>query len=348
MSTRSEKFFVVTAIFVVALATVAILGAGEKPAGSASLKVPLGLDPDISKWIPADNPLTAEKVELGKKLYFDPRLSVDGNISCATCHHPNFGFSNGAPVAAGFRGQIGSRNCPTVVNRLYSKAQFWDGRAASLEDQALGPVQNPIEMANTLHGMTGNLNKIEGYKAEFKKAFGSEEITPQRVAQAIASFERTLLSGNSAFDRFQAGDTAALSVSAQRGMVVFMGKGNCSECHPPPNFTDEDYHNLGVGMDKPHPDLGRYVVTKQEKDRGAFKTPTLRDIAETGPYLHDGSEATLEAVVELYDRGGVPNPNLDPDLKPLGLTKEEQQDLIAFLESLTGEPIKVEEPELPK
>ena len=348
MLTRSAKFALTVLILALSLVSAAILGASKKPAGSALLKVPLGLDPEVSKWIPADNPLTPEKIELGKKLYFDPRLSVDGNISCATCHHPTFGFSNGAPVAAGFQGQIGNRNCPTVLNRLYSKAQFWDGRAASLEDQALGPVQNPIEMANTLHGMTGALNKIIGYKAEFKKAFGSEEITPQRVAQAIASFERTLLSGNSAFDRFQAGDTSALSPSAQRGLAIFKGKGNCAECHPAPNFTDEKYHNLGVGMDKPNPDLGRYMVTKRETDKGAFKTPTLRDIAETGPYLHDGSEATLEAVVELYDRGGVPNPNLDRDMKPLGLTKEDQQDLIAFLESLTGESNKVEEPVLPK
>jgi cytochrome c peroxidase len=348
MLTRSPKFILILLLVALSFAAAAMLGAGKKSPATTLFKVPLGLDPEVSPWIPADNPLTPEKVELGKKLYFDPRLSVDGKVSCATCHDPKHGFSDGEPVSTGFKGQVGNRNSPTVLNRLYSKAQFWDGRAGSLEEQALGPVQNPVEMANTVEGMIGTLKNISGYKPEFKKAFGSEEITPERVAKALAAFERTLFSGDSPFDRFQAGDTAALSESAQRGMVIFMGKGNCAECHPAPNFTDEEYHNLGIGMDKPNPDLGRYAVTKFEEHKGCFKTPTLRHVAETAPYLHDGSEATLEAVVELYDRGGVPNPNLDEKMKPLALTKEEQHDLVAFLKSLTGEAIKIEEPVLPK
>jgi cytochrome c peroxidase len=209
-------------------------------------------------------------------------------------------------------------------------------------------VQNPVEMANTLPLMVSSLDKIAGYKPDFEKAFGSAEITADRVGKAIASFERTLLSGNSAFDRFQAGDTSAISESAKRGFAVFMSKGNCAQCHPLPNFTDEEYHNLGVGMNKPNPDLGRYKVTKNEEDKGAFKTPTLRDVANTGPYLHDGSGETIEAVVALVGRGGGRNPNLDPKVKPLRLTKKEQADLVEFLKTLTGEPLKVTEPALPK
>jgi cytochrome c peroxidase len=355
MHRKSSTSAVVLLIGVVFLGALAIVIGGcrqeIKPAVDLTpypLQVPLGLDKDYAKWIPADNPLTTAKVELGKKLYFDPRLSADGAISCASCHMPERGFADDAPFSDGVKGQLGDRNSPTVLNRLYSKAQFWDGRAASLEEQALGPVQNPVEMASPLPLMVAGLTKIAAYKPDFQKAFGSEEITADRVAKAIASFERTVLSGDSAFDRFQAGDTSAISDSAKRGFAVFMSKGNCAQCHPLPNFTDEGYHNLGVGMDKPNPDLGRYKVTKIEKDRGAFKTPTLRDLVNTEPYLHDGSEETIEAVVALVDRGGARNPNLDPKMKPLRLTKREQADLIEFLKSLTGEPVAVQAPVLPK
>ena len=312
------------------------------------LQIPLGLDKDYAKLIPADNPLTTARVNLGKMLYFDPRLSVDGTVSCATCHNPNFGFSNGVPFSPGFKGQLGARNSPTTLNRLYSTLQFWDGRAKSLEDQALGPVQNPVEMANTLPAMISTLQRIQSYKPLFQEAFGTEEITADSVAKAIASFERTLLSGNSAFDRFQAGDGNAISESAKRGFAVFMSKGNCAQCHTLPNFADEQFHNLGVGMDKPNPDLGRYKVTKNEADKGAFKTPTLREIAPTAPYFHDGSAQTLDQVVEVYDRGGTRNPNLDAKIKPLKLTKQEQKDLVEFMQTLTGEPLKVEAPPLPQ
>jgi cytochrome c peroxidase len=330
----------------------AMLNACKKAAPPApapvALQTPLGLEKDHAKWIPVDNPLTAEKIELGKMLYFDPRLSADGKVSCATCHDPKHGFSDPEPVSTGFNGQKGNRNSPTTLNRLYSHSQFWDGRAKSLEEQALGPVQNPVEMANTIPAMVANLNKISGYKPQFAKAFGTEDITAERVAMAIAAFERTLLSGNSPYDRFQAGDAGALPDSARRGMAVFMGKGNCNACHPLPNFTDEEYHNLGVGMDKSSLDLGRYAVTKNDKDKGAFKTPTLRQISETAPYLHDGSAKTLEEVVDLYNRGGVRNPNLDAKFKPLKLTKAEKADLVAFLQSLSGEAPKVEPPALPQ
>ena len=329
------------------LAGLVILACGKKEAPEVKvetaqyqLTIPAGLDPDYAKWVPADNPLTADKIELGKMLYFDPRLSTDGTVSCATCHNPIFGYSNGVPRSAGFKGQLGDRNSPTTLNRLYSTLQFWDGRSKSLEDQALGPVQNPVEMAN--------LNKLGGYKPYFQKAFGSEEITADRVAMAIASFERTLLTGDSPFDRFQAGDQNAVSDAAKRGFTIFMSKGNCNECHPLPNFTDEKFHNIGVGMNKPKPDLGRFVVTKDEHDKGAFKTPTLRQIAETGPYMHDGSVTTLEEVVDIYNRGGEKNPYLDEKIKPLHLNKSERDDLVAFLKTLTGEAPKIEPPTLPQ
>jgi cytochrome c peroxidase len=313
--------------------------------GEYTMTLPLGLQAG-SAFIPEDNPLSESKIALGKKLYFDARLSADNTISCATCHAPDKGFSDGRPTSAGIRSQTGNRNAPTVINRLFSAEQFWDGRAATLEEQALGPIQNPIEMGHTLPGMIAHLNGIAGYKDEFQKVFGTAEITPDLVAKAIASYERTVLAGNSAFDRYAAGDKTAMSESAVRGMEIFNDKdrGNCVTCHAGFNFTDESYHNLGVGMDRPQPDLGRYTVTKAEADKGAFKTPTLRNIAETGPYMHDGSEVNLRAVVEFYDRGGNPNPQLSKEIRRLNLSERDKQDLVAFLEALTGEVTNADPP----
>ncbi|MGH7332424.1 MAG: cytochrome c peroxidase [Candidatus Rokuibacteriota bacterium] len=269
----------------------AICVSGSGAAEPYKLKLPPGLQ-EQAAYIPADNPLTAEKIELGKQLYFDRRLSADGTVSCATCHAPDKGFSDGRPTSRGIEGQVGGRNAPVTINRLFSQEQFWDGRAASLEDQALGPVQNPIEMGNTLDGMVATLKKIKGYRGQFRKVFGTD-VSKEGVAKAIASFERTLLCGNSAFDKFEAGDTNALSESARRGLALFRGEVKCLTCHAGFNFTDENYHNVGVGMDKPNPDLGRYRVTKREQDRGAFKTSTLRNVTASGPYFHDGSARTL-------------------------------------------------------
>jgi len=324
--------------------SVALPGGETLTSGDYTLTLPLGLQAG-SAYVPDANPLSAAKIELGKKLYFDPRLSKDGKISCATCHAPEKGFSDGAPTSTGIGAQKGGRNAPTVMNRLFSAEQFWDGRARDLEDQALGPVQNPIEMGHTLQGMISNLNGIAGYKDEFQKVFGGG-ITPERVSMAIASYERTVLAGNSPFDRYTAGDKTALSESASRGMTIFNDKsrGNCLTCHVGFNFTDESYHNLGVGMDKPKPDLGRAVVSKQEADQGAFKTPTLRNITQSGPYMHDGSEKTLRAVVDFYDRGGVKNKWLSKEIRPLNLSEQDRQDLAAFLESLTGEVTNAQRP----
>lgn len=302
------------------------------------LNLPLGLD-EFAIEIPKDNPLTKEKIALGRELYFDPRLSVDGTVSCASCHNPKLAFTDGQKASIGIRGQIGRRSAPTIINRVFSRAQFWDGRALSLEEQAKGPIVNPIEMGNKNHNeVVKRLRYIKGYREDFKRALGTNEFTIEHIAKAIASFERTVVSGNSPFDKFESGgDEKAISDSAKRGLGIFRDKGRCSECHAGFNFTDEKFHNTGAGMDKPNPDLGRYEQTKKEEDKGAFKTPTLREIARTGPYMHDGSLKTLEEVVNFYDKGGIKNPNLDKEMKPLNLTDEERRDLVEFLKTLNGE-----------
>jgi cytochrome c peroxidase len=305
--------------------------------GSWSMTLPLGLEAD-SAYIPDDNPMSDDKIALGKLLYFDGRLSKDGSISCASCHNPFHGFTDPNRTSSGVGLLKGGRNSPTVLNRLFSAEQFWDGRAKDLEEQAHGPLTNPVEMAMPSHDeVVKNVQKVKGYAPLFKKAFGDETITMERIAKAIAAYERTVVTGNSPFDRYRAGDKDALSASAVRGMALFNGKANCVTCHVGFNFSDENYRNLGVGMDKPKPDLGRYDVTKKDEDRGAFKTPTLRNVVLTAPYMHDGSEQTLMQVVEFYDRGGVKNPNLSADIKPLGLTPQEKLDLVAFMEALTGD-----------
>jgi cytochrome c peroxidase len=309
-------------------------------------KPPLGLKPVP---VPADNPLTPEKIELGKQLYFDPRLSRDNTVSCATCHDPKKGWSNGEAFATGVRGQVGGRSAPTIVNAAYSDLQFWDGRAERLEGQALGPIQNPIEMDLPIDEAVAKLNKIPGYRAAFQKVFGTDVIA-DGIAKAIASFERTCLSGDAPYDRFKAGDIAALSESAQRGMKIFFGKGQCSSCHVGHSFSDFSFHNIGVGMDKEKQDLGRYEVTKLLGDKGGFKTPTLREIARTAPYMHDGRFKALEEVVDYYDKGGFANPQIDEGIFPLKLTPEEKADLVKFLtEGLSSETYpQVNPPKLPE
>ena len=324
--------------------------AGETlTSGDFNMTLPLGLQAGAA-YIPEKNPLSQAKIELGRKLYFDTRLSKDNTVSCATCHAPDQGFSDGKKTSTGIAGQVGGRNAPTVMNRLFSQEQFWDGRAEDLEAQALGPVQNPIEMGHTLEAMISTLKGISMYAPDFEKAFGTPEITADRVGMAIASYERTVITGNAPYDRYQAGDKTAMGESAVRGMEIFNDKnrGNCVTCHAGFNFTDESYHNLGLGMDKPKPDLGRFEVTKKDFDRGAFKTPTLRNITQSGPYLHDGSEATLMDVVNFYDKGGVPNKWLSQEIKPLHLSDQDKADLLAFMEALTGELQGTEKPLLPQ
>jgi cytochrome c peroxidase len=298
------------------------------------IRVPLGLLP--IQW-PADNPYSKAKVELGRLLYFDKRLSADGTVACADCHHPKFAFADGNPVSTGIKGQRGGRSAPTVFNRAYSLAQFWDGRAASLEEQAKGPMANPIEMGNTHQAVVAKLQSIPGYRTQFKAVFGTDTIDIDHVAKAIATFERTVLSGNSPYDQYKAGKKNALTAEQVAGMKLFFGKARCDACHEGINFTTNAYHNLGIGTDKPKPDEGRFIVTKNPADWGAFKTPTLREVARTAPYMHDGSLKTLDEVVDFYDKGGTPNKNLDKEIRKLNLTANEKKELVAFLKSLNGE-----------
>ena len=307
----------------------------ENPFPKDGPKVPLGLMPIF--W-PKDNPYSPEKAELGWLLYFDKRLSVDETVSCATCHDPKHAFTDGQRFSTGIRGQLGGRSAPTIINRAYSLEQFWDGRAKTLEEQAKGPIANPLEMGHAHDVCAQCIAAIAGYRKKFQAAFGPGPITIDHIAKAIATFERTVLSGNSAYDKFQAGDAKALTPSQKRGMdVFFSNNARCDSCHEGVNFTNGKYANVGIGMDRAKPDLGRYEVTKQEADKGAFKTPTLRDSARSGPYMHDGSLKTLEEVVDHYNKGGLKNPWLHDDVRPLNLGDRDKADLVEFLRALNGE-----------
>ena len=316
------------------------LAQGEMMAGPASeYKLPKiqGLE-DANTFVPADNPLTAKKVELGRLLFFDKRLSKNDTIACASCHLPAKGFADGMPVSTGINTLKGGRSAPASINRVFSKGQFWDGRADTLEDQSIGPFVSPVEHGFINHDeLVAKIKRFVGYRKMFQDAFG-REVVIEDVGKAIASFQRTILSGNSAVDRFDlGGDEKALSESAKRGLELFRGKARCTRCHSGFNFTDEKFHNLGIGWDTNTVDLGRYMVTNNPEDIGAFKTPTLREIARTAPYMHDGRFKTLEEVVKFYNQGGIKNPHQDNTIIPLELTEQEQQDVVALLKSLNGE-----------
>jgi cytochrome c peroxidase len=308
---------------------------------------PLGTEIDLAAL---PDPPTPARVRLGRWLFYDTRLSGDDTVSCATCHRPEHAFSEPTPVSSGIRGQKGARKAPTFVNQavaLYPHF-FWDGRAGSLEDQALGPIENPIEMGSTHASMIETLSRIPAYAPYFAEAFGSPEITKERVAEAIADYERTRMSGNSPWDRWRYNrDQGAVSAQVKAGHELFNGKANCAQCHLGNNFTDSQFHNLGVGWDgakKAFRDEGRWSVSqtftgdlRREGDRGAFKTPTLREVTKHPPYMHDGSLATLREVVEFYNGGGLKNPWLDPKIKPLMLTDPELDALVEFMKALEGE-----------
>lgn len=307
------------------------------------IEVPLGLPPVP---IPADNPPTAETIALGRRLYYDPQLSVDGSISCASCHAPEFGFSDNRSLSKGVGGKLGTRKAPTVINSAYNTLQFWDGRAASLEEQAKGPMANPVEMAHSLEGVVRRLHADPHYPAWFKAAWGTDQISIEMVAKSIASFERTVIAGNSPFDRFLYGhDSTAMSHAAQRGLKIFKDpkKGNCETCHSIGKdaalLCDQKFHNLGVGADTRGNlnDLGRYSQTKADADIGAFKTPTLRNLANRGPYMHDGSFPTVKDALAHYVGGGNWNAHLDKEIHSLDkLSFDERDDLLAFLDALNG------------
>lgn len=348
------------------------------------VELPLGLSLGQQQIVGLDeNPLTRAKIELGRQLYFDGRLSSDSAISCASCHNPDQGYTAHTQFGVGVGGQTGNRNSPVSYNRILSAAQFWDGRADSLEEQAKGPIANPIEMANSHESCVATIAAIEPYRLQFEAIFGSDSVNIDNVARAIASFERVIVTGPSPYDYWAAlqpfrdqfpseedlqalkeddpelyaryeelkaqSDAHPMSESAVRGQKLFFSQEvNCTACHVGANFTDEKYHNLGVGMDREEPDLGRYVVTGDEKDIGAFKTPTTRNVEFSAPYMHDGSQQTLEEVVEWYAKGGHPNPHLDEKIKKLDLTAQDKADLVAFMKACSGPFPEVERGRLPE
>ena len=298
-----------------------------KVLAAVAVVIPLGLG--VSMPVPADNPLTPAKIETGRRLFSDTRLSRSGAIACTSCHDPERAFTRPEAVSPGVFGRLGRRNAPTVLNRAWGRVFFWDGRAATLEEQVLKPIEDPNEMDLLLA------------EASLRVSLSTGEI-----AQALASYVRSLMSGNSRFDRFTAGDRSALSPDERDGLRLFQGRGNCSICHEGPNFTDEKLHNTGIawapadvraGMPGRFLDEGGAAITGSTTARGAFKTPTLREVARTAPYMHDGSIATLDEVVDFYNRGGRPNPNIDRDMEPLDFSDEDKRSLVAFLKSLSGD-----------
>jgi cytochrome c peroxidase len=275
-----------------------------------AVAIPLGLD--LYLPAPEENPITPEKVELGRRLFLDRRLSRDGSISCASCHDPERAFSDGRAVPAGVFGRQGRRNAPALINRGYGRLFFWDGRVATLEEQVLKPIEDVNEMDLPL-----------------SEAAARVTLARERIARALASYVRSILSGDSRFDRFVNGDGSALSAEEQAGLQLFRGKANCVACHVGPNFSDERLHNTGVAW-------RGGAFADAGAGRGEFKTPTLREIVRTAPYMHDGSIATLEDVIEYYDRGGNRNPELDPEIRALRLSAEERAAMVAFLRCLNG------------
>jgi cytochrome c peroxidase len=290
----------------------------------------------------SENPPSIASARLGRILFYDVRMSGDGTISCASCHKVGNAYSNSEAVGTGVGGAKGKRKPPPILNRAFSSTQFWDGRAVSLEAQVEGPLLHPEEMGNTKEGVVRTLSKISGYAPLFQAAFGEAEITFPRAAKALADYERTLLSGDSLWDKWQAAPEAVhYPKEAERGYELFLDR-ECQDCHKPPFFTDDLFHNTGVGfVDGVFKDEGRFGFTKtlgleKPEEMGAFKTPTLRSLLTRAPYMHDGSLSSLEAVIDLYDRGGIANPHLDTKIIPLGLSIDQKVEMIAFLKTLEG------------
>lgn len=290
------------------------------------------------KTSPESTQINLAKVELGKRLFFDPILSKDNTVSCASCHKAEHGFADDKPVSVGIKGQKGDRNTPTVFNTSKLKLLFWDGRAKGLEEQALGPIQNPIEMGETLENVVNKLSNVPYYKVQFDEVFGKGDITPEKIANAIAEFERTIVSQDSDFDRFLSGNKKAISESAKSGWDLFKGKAMCIACHKLPDFTDGDFHNIGLPITE---DIGRAKITGKKEDTRKFKTPTLREVARTAPYFHNGQFGSLEEVITYYNAGGGKDDYKDPLKEPLDLNEQEQKDLVEFLKSLNGRQSKV-------
>ena len=360
-------------VLVLAVSALALARPGKAASYSDQfdLKLPTGIPADLwAYFIPRDNPLVPAKIELGRQLFFEPRLSADGTVSCATCHDPKLAFTDGKKTAEGIGGRRGTRNTPTILNAMFNSSFFWDGRAESLEEQAKQPLINQDEMGNPSHdAVVKRVSGIPEYAQQFQRVFG-EQVDIELIAKAIAAYERTLVSADSPYDRFVEGDRNAMTQSAQRGFALFRTKARCSVCHNLnqsfPFLTDGNYRNTGVasnfaefdtlarhatavavdgssagmtGLDKHEgrSELGRFLVSGSAVDIGAFRTPSLRNVELTPPYFHDGSAATLADVVRYYNKGGNPNTNRDWEVQPLNLSYEEQEDLIEFLKALTSE-----------
>ncbi len=296
---------------------------------------------------PSDNVPSAEAIELGKVLFFDKRLGKDGKFACESCHFVDKGWADGKALSEKGDGKMNTRHTPSMFNVGYQEAWYWDGRAKTLEAQVLAAWKGQLGVGDTLPERVAAVAKVDGYKPLFKAAFGDEEITTERIARALASFLRSLRSADSPFDRYEAGDKKAISESAARGWDVFRGKAACAACHAPPLFTDFNYHNAGIGSDKPAPDKGRGAITQNAKDDGKFKTPSLRSVTTHAPYFHDGSARTLEDAVDFMLGGGKANPNLDSGYKKIELSKAERSDLLAFIRSLEAKQPKFVAPKIP-
>ncbi len=323
---------------VYSIATIAFLAfhAGTAERVMAQPLVPLPPSPPV----PLSNLQTPAKVALGKKLFFDPKLSVNGSISCAFCHMPKAGYADPRPVSIGVGGKRGGRNAPSALNAAYLDREFWDGRAGSLEEQAIGPLTNPVEMENpTNQSVVDRLRKIPFYRKSFREVFGGD-VSIDRIGEAIAAYERTLLTPNTPYDRYLMGDKKALSPSAKKGFLLFKGKARCVLCHSGALLSDQAYHNLGVPQTGTlSKDVGRYAISHDPNDMGKFRTAPLRNVALTSPYMHDGVFRTLRKVVDFYDQGGGKSPykTKDPLIQPLHLTKQEKTELVDFLLALSGE-----------
>lgn len=294
---------------------------------------------------PAENPYTVQKASLGKKLYFDSRLSGGQLLSCSSCHTPAYGWADGQPTGVGHLMKRLGRRSPTIVNLAYSHVFMWDGRADTLEAQALGPIVSDTEMALPIDKLMARLKSIEEYPPLFEAAFPGEGLTPNAVGKAIATYERTVVSGRAPFDAWLDGDDNAISASAQRGFAVFNGKGQCNTCHSGWNFTDDSFHDIGLASD----DIGRgKFLPDVIKAKFAFKTPGLREITLRQPYMHDGSIPTLEGVVDHYMSGGIDRDSRSDLIKPVELTDPEKADLVAFLKTLTSSMEPTTVPVLPR
>jgi cytochrome c peroxidase len=336
--------------FILFLVLIALFVACKRQSQTAGyepelLPLPVQLSTYEAMVIPADNPMTPEKVALGRQLFFDERLSGDGSRSCYSCHVCEKGLTDGLPKAIGAFNKQLPRSSPTLWNIGYHKEFYWDGRSPSLEKQATA-AWTGANMGAKADEIVAKLNALQGYRGQFQKVFGSDA-TPDNVMKAIAAYERTIISGDTAWDRYQAGDKSALSESAVRGWNVFQAI-KCNNCHDGVLLTDQQYHNVGIGMDQKEPDVGRFKVTNKPEDTGAFMTPTLRDIAKSAPYFHDGSAATLEDAVDTMLKGGIPNEHLDrKNLQAHNVLPDQRQALLDFLRSLSVD-CKLKKPELPQ